>query len=165
LSSYTQANGCAASCHDDGATWNRRWIGVADASWADTNDASSAAVCGNCHGSFAEGWNIIGETDHVNPSATNDPTQLGSTTPRTQHDECTLCHGWGDAAYTGGKHLNGTITVNSDVEYVDTDGSCSVNCHDALALTMATNSGWTIDTVCPDECGVDDSHGSPGDAW
>ncbi|MDF1527283.1 MAG: hypothetical protein P1S59_13660, partial [bacterium] len=141
---------CAAVCHSDSATWNRQWAGVADTVWNYTDDPSTAAVCGNCHGTFFEGWGIIGETNHVNPSTSNDPATLASATPRSSHDECTLCHGWADGSNnyaTGLMHENGFATMNSDVQYQDADGSCSVNCHTPLTLPMNTASGWTVDYV------------------
>ncbi|NIP16466.1 MAG: hypothetical protein GWM88_17635, partial [Pseudomonadales bacterium] len=144
---------CAASCHSDGATWNREWSGVTDVSWAYTDDASAAAVCGNCHGSFAEGWNIVGETSHVNPDADNNPNTLDADPARSGHTECTLCHGWDDGGgnyQTGTRHINTFITMNSDVGYTDTgdiNSGCSINCHDPLTLTMSGASGWTGDTV------------------
>jgi hypothetical protein len=147
---------CAATCHTDDNTtnvlWNRRWSGVEDAAWGYGDNASTALVCGNCHGSFQTGWNIVGETDHVDPDVDNVGTVLIDT--RGNHTECTSCHGWNDAATnyaTATKHINGFITTNSDLGYQNADGSCTTNCHGSYTgpteLTMTTASGWTNDSI------------------
>jgi predicted CxxxxCH...CXXCH cytochrome family protein len=162
---YNEAgDGCAAVCHTDSTHgyWNRRWTGAVDTAWAYANNAATATQCGNCHGSFQTNWNIVGETSHANPDANNDPNTLGGSPARGSHTECTMCHGWGVAVYsTGTKHVNGSVTMNSDVTYLDVDGSCSINCHSAYLpdeLTMITASGWAVDAVAGGAPGCGSCH-------
>jgi len=94
ITAYSQAAGCQANCHSDGADWGRKWIGVTDAQPAYTDDPATAAVCGNCHGSFNTGWNwneTTTGTDHTDPDGDNVGDGMGN------HANCTTCHGWGDA--------------------------------------------------------------------
>jgi len=147
IASYSQAAGCAASCHTDGGDWSRKWIGVVDAQPAMT-DAVTAAVCANCHGTFS-GWRWneanASTTDHTNP----DPDNAGD--GMTSHGQCSSCHGWGNATYiSAGKHNNGNITMNgpaptAGLQYDDATGGCAINCHGGNTLTMNSNSGWTAD--------------------
>lgn len=137
---------CAATCHSDGGTWNREWSGVTDAAWAYGDNASSAAVCGNCHGSFFTGWNIIGNTSHDNPDVDNDPNTLA--TAKASHTECSTCHAWGHTNYTTGtKHKNNLLEMNSTLDSTPGDGSCTTTCHAAMTLTMNATSGWTDASV------------------
>lgn len=137
---------CAATCHTDSGTWNREWSGVTDAAWAYANDAATTAVCGNCHGSFFTGWNIIGNTTHENPDIDNDPDTLA--TSKASHSECSTCHAWGHTNYTtGAKHENNTLETNSTLDTTPGDGSCTTTCHAPLTLTMNATSGWTDASV------------------
>jgi predicted CxxxxCH...CXXCH cytochrome family protein len=159
-------DGCAASCHDDGGSWNREWSGVEDVSWTYTDDAASAAVCGNCHGSFGMGWNLTAsDTNHGNPYGTNDPNRLDNSPARGQHTECTSCHGWDDSGgnYEGAtKHTNDSITMNSDLSYNDADGSCGSNCHGGYTdITMTPLSEWPNDTVAAGAVSCGSCHGDP----
>lgn len=148
--SYDRTNDfCAAVCHTDSGTWNREWSGVTDAAWAYTDLAESAAVCGNCHGSFFAGWNIIGNTSHDNPDVDNDPDTLA--TSKGSHTECSACHAWGHTNYsTGTKHENGTLEMNATLDTTPGDGNCTTNCHSPLNLTMNATSGWTDASVVGD---------------
>ncbi|MDT8423358.1 MAG: CxxxxCH/CxxCH domain-containing protein, partial [Desulfuromonadales bacterium] len=156
---------CAATCHADSGTWNREWSGVTDAAWAYTDLAESAAVCGNCHGSFFTGWNIVGDTTHDNPDATNDTNASTADNPDTlatskaSHGECTKCHGWIHTNYTtGAKHENNLLEMNSTLDTSPGDGDCTTNCHSGQALTMAAASGWTDATVVGDGVACADCH-------
>jgi predicted CxxxxCH...CXXCH cytochrome family protein len=42
--------GVATGCHSDAGTWARRWSTTA-------RDTTGVAICANCHGTFAAGWN------------------------------------------------------------------------------------------------------------
>lgn len=137
---------CAATCHTDSGTWNREWSGVTDAAWAYANDAATTAVCGNCHGSFFTGWNIVGNTTHENPDIDNDPDTLA--TSKASHTECSTCHAWGHTNYTTGvKHENNILEMNSTLDTTPGDGSCTTTCHSPLTLTMNATSGWTDGSV------------------
>lgn len=178
--SYNSATGCAANCHADGGDWNRKWTGAVNALPL-YSDAPTAAVCDNCHGSFAQGWNFVNEgnastTDHTDPDADNVGDQMNA----AGHEVCTKCHGWGVAGYqTGTKHKNNSLTMNSDLGYVDGTGGCTVNCHKGMTLTAKTNSGFLTDTgaygapscggchddgVIPPNSGAHAIHGSDADA-
>jgi hypothetical protein len=162
----TTNDGCAASCHDDGGSWNREWSGVVDALWNYTDDAATDDVCGNCHGSFAMGWNLTAsDTNHGNPYGTNDPNRLDNSPARGQHTECTSCHGWddsGNAYATSARHDNGSITMNSDLSYNDADGSCGSNCHGGYTdITMTPLSEWPNDTVAAGAVSCGSCHGDP----
>ena len=146
---YRTANGdCYATCHADGGDWRRKWLNVTDAKPQET-DLATAAVCGNCHGSFAQGWKFVNEantstTDHTDPDADNSGDQLNT----AGHQICSACHGWGVAGYdSGNKHQNNSLTMNSDLGYTDGTGGCATNCHHGLTLTMKTNSGFTTETA------------------
>lgn len=141
--SYDRTNDyCAAVCHTDSGTWNREWSGVTDAAWAYANDAATTLVCGNCHGSFFTGWNIVGNTTHDNPDVDNDPDTLA--TSKASHSECSTCHAWGHTNYTTGvKHENNTLEMNSTLDTTPGDGSCTTTCHAPFTLTMNATSGWT----------------------
>jgi predicted CxxxxCH...CXXCH cytochrome family protein len=166
------ADACAATCHTDNATWNRAWTGVADVAWSYANNAATAPVCGNCHGSFFTGWNIIGATSHLNPDPDNDANPTTPDNPDTlatskgSHSECSTCHAWGHSNYTtGNKHVNNTLEMNSTLNY--SAGSCSINCHSGLTLTMDPNSGWPDASVVGDgvTCGGCHTGGAtPGSA-
>jgi len=148
---------CAATCHTDAGTWQRRWSTAVDGTWAYGNDAASATVCGNCHGSFFTGWNIVGATDHVNPDVDNDPDTLA--TSKSNHGECSKCHGWGHTNYsTGTKHENNTLEMNSTLDTTPGDGNCTTNCHAGLTLTMNGTSGWTDASVVGDGVACGDCH-------
>ncbi|MDF1581491.1 MAG: CxxxxCH/CxxCH domain-containing protein, partial [Desulfuromonadales bacterium] len=167
--SYDRTNDfCAAVCHTDSGTWNRAWSGVTDAAWAYANDATTTAVCGNCHGSFLTGWNIIGATSHDNPDVDNDPDTLA--TSKGSHSECSACHAWGHTNYTTGTmHENTTLETNSTLGYdnANPDAICSTNCHSGMTLTMKSVSGWTDASVAGDgvTCGGCHTGGvTPGSA-
>jgi hypothetical protein len=168
ITSYDQAGGCAASCHDDGATWNRRWIGVADAKPA-ASDTVSAAVCDNCHGSFRSNWKIIGETNHVNPDSDNDGGSFGDAMGAAgAHPDCAICHGWGNANYAatwGSDHGNNLINMNGEAGYQDAGGQageCTSNCHGGYTnLALDTNSGWTVTYGDYGAGGCNGCHGYP----
>jgi len=158
-------DGCAANCHSDGGTWNREWSGAADVTWDYANDAATADVCGNCHGSFFTGWNIVGDTSHDNPSSVNDANATTGDDPDTlatskaSHGECTKCHGWGHANYTGNTlHENDILEMNSTLDTSPGDGDCTTNCHSGQTLTMAAASGWTDGTVVGDGVACTDCH-------
>lgn len=137
---------CAATCHTDAGTWNREWSGVTDVAWGYANDASTTAVCGNCHGSFFTGWNIVGNTTHDNPDVDNDPDTLA--TSKGSHSECSTCHAWGHTNYTTGvKHENNFVEMNSTLDTTPGDGNCTTNCHAGQTLTMNATSGWTDASV------------------
>ncbi|MDT8442159.1 MAG: CxxxxCH/CxxCH domain-containing protein [Desulfuromonadales bacterium] len=135
----TGASTCMAACHDDGGDWTRRWNTAVDAKPLYT-DAGTAAVCGNCHGGFAQGWNDL-SSSHINPDADNDPTD-----GMPSHNICSSCHGWGDTGYAGNtKHQNSAVTMNLDLGYDDPSGTCSTNCHSGMTLSVDTNSGFPVD--------------------
>lgn len=178
--SYNSATGCSANCHADAGDWNRKWTGAVNALPLYT-DLATAAVCDNCHGSFAQGWNFVNEgnastTDHTDPDADNVGDQMNA----AGHAVCTKCHGWGVAGYqTGTKHKNNNLTMNSDLGYVDGTGGCTVNCHKGMTLTAKTNSGFITDTgaygapscggchddgAIPPNSGAHAIHGSDADA-
>ncbi len=155
---------CAATCHSDGGTWNREWSGAVDTAWGYTDDAASATVCGNCHGSFATEWNIVGDTSHDNPDADNDPDTLA--TSKSSHGECSSCHAWGHANYsTGTMHENDTLEMNATLDTTPGDGNCTSSCHAGQTLTMAANSGWTDASVAGDGVSCDVCHGGSGQYW
>jgi hypothetical protein len=155
---------CAATCHSDGATWNREWSGAFDGTvtvGSDADDDTGAQqVCGNCHGTFAADWNIIGNTSHDNPSAVNDPDTLA--TSKTNHGICSKCHGWGHANYTAAMHNTGadSIQMNSTLGYdnVNPDATCAKECHNGQTLTMKSVSGWTDASVAGDDVLCGDCH-------
>ena len=142
---------CAAACHSDSGTWNREWSGAVDAAWAYADDASSATVCGNCHGTFAAVWNIVGDTDHVDPDVDNGANTLADSVG--SHNTCSACHAWGHTNYsTGTMHENSTLETNSTLGYdnANPDATCSTNCHSGMTLTMKSASGWTDASVAGD---------------
>ncbi|PLX91994.1 MAG: hypothetical protein C0621_10445 [Desulfuromonas sp.] len=162
---------CAAACHSDAGTWGRRWVYAKtnDVAWLITDDAASAAVCGNCHGSFFTGWNIVGDTSHDNPDVDNDANAGTADNPDTlatsksSHGECSKCHGWGHANYTAVMHNNVAtpeLHMNSTLSYdnANPDATCSVNCHSGQALTMKSVSGWTDAGVAGDGVACADCH-------
>jgi predicted CxxxxCH...CXXCH cytochrome family protein len=153
--------GCQASCHADGGDWWRVWTGVVDDK-PDTFNPGDA-VCNNCHGDFASGFNwddppTDGTTvDHTDPSAVNTGDKMD------QHAVCQTCHGWGHANYNetwlGSSDINyaghgdGHITMNGPDEpigpfspqgaqYDDDTGGCAKACH-SVALVLNNSSGWT----------------------
>lgn len=177
----TSTNTCYASCHADGGDWARKWVGVVDAKPLHT-DAATAAVCGNCHGSFAQGWRFVNEagastTDHTDPETVDN---TGDQMNTTGHQVCSKCHGWGVAAYQSAtKHQNNNLTMNSDLGYTDGTGGCTTNCHGGKTLTMQSNSGFTNDSgaygvlscgschndgAIPPNSGAHAAHGADADA-
>jgi hypothetical protein len=164
---YARAtDACAANCHRDAGTWNRAWNNVTDAAWSYANDAATADVCGNCHGSFFTGWTVIGETSHINPSTLNDPNTLA--TSKDSHGECSKCHGWGHSNYSSANmHANNSVEMNSTLGYSNAAGTCSTNCHAGQNYVMNTNSGWTTTTVAGEGVACGDCHNGgvrPGSA-
>jgi predicted CxxxxCH...CXXCH cytochrome family protein len=161
VSSYV-STGCAANCHapagGDNGTWYRKWAGVTDAAWSYTN-AQDNAVCDNCHGSFFHGWRwdevALQDTDHTDPAASDGGDNMGV----GSHSDCDTCHGWSRTGYdTGSFHVNGSITMNSDVGYDNTTGGCTGSCHSVSGLTMDTDSGWSNDSSAFGGVGCMDCH-------
>ncbi len=180
IGSYANPGGCASNCHKDGGDWKRKWIGVTDAAPA-YSDPATAAVCANCHGSFAQGWNFVNEggattSDHTDP----DPDNTGDQMNAGGHVVCSKCHGWGTAAYqSGNMHNNNLIAMNADLGYDNGTGNCAVNCHSGKTLTTNTNSGFTNesgsfggvgcgschdDGTIPPNSGAHAAHGANADA-
>ena len=144
---------CQATCHSDqqvadtnppalpASRWRRTWIGVADARPLATNNPGDA-VCKNCHGDFAGGWNLVeadaSTTDHTDPYTPNTGDRM------SQHSVCQTCHGWGNVNYSATwadtalpRHGDGSITMNgpqptTGAGYINTGvnaGGCAKACH------------------------------------
>ena len=164
-------DGCAGFCHSDGGTWNREWNSSFDGTvvlGSDADDDVGNQVCGNCHGTFASGWNIVGNTSHGNPDPDNDANATTGDDPDTlatskgSHGICSKCHGWAHASYTAAMHNSGVddIQTNATLSYdnADPDATCSTNCHAGQTLTMKSDSGWTDASIAGDGVACADCH-------
>jgi predicted CxxxxCH...CXXCH cytochrome family protein len=146
--------GVATNCHSDGGDWTRKWNNAVNAKPLPTDDPTTATVCRNCHGTFAQGWNSL-SASHIDPDLDNtgDQMQAGG------HLVCEKCHGWGNANYNrtwlGSSnfdydgHGDGHITMNGPVPIGTgynpaTRGCDTINCHGASTLTLSATSGWTV---------------------
>ena len=172
IGSYSNANGCASSCHLDGGKWSRAWVGVADAK--PDGAAPGDAVCDNCHGdglsnattadsTWRTGVVPVHETDWDGDTTANEVLQ-----PVSNHGTCQSCHGWNNgnynAAYNGAVsavyvgHGDGNITMNgpdptTGAKYNETDFGCAAACHqgsyaplsgDANEDHVMADSAWPV---------------------
>jgi|GEM_PF-5246888 len=129
---------CATSCHSDNAKWSRLWH--------EASAATDGTECVGCHGTFTGGW-AAGVVPNHNADWDADATpELAS-----NHTGCKTCHGFNSSAdkataYNMNMHRNGSIEMNSDAAYNQTNFGCdSAGCHGGASVNhRLADSGWTI---------------------
>lgn len=129
---------CATTCHSDNAKWRRLWH---------NNSANTDGTeCVGCHGTFTSGW-----ATGVVPNHNADWDADGTPELASNHTGCKTCHGFNSStdkatAYNVSMHRNGSIEMNSDTAYNQTNFGCdSAGCHGGASVNhRLADSGWTI---------------------
>ena len=159
-------NGCAVTCHSDTLGGAPKW----GRKWSTTITATDGTECANCHGDFAAGWVVGFAPSHDKPNMNN----------TANHEECKMCHVFGDAAYdftpkwdartTGGgtsMHGNRQITMNNSatVAYQAGTNGCVTVCHaNDAAHQITPDSGWTVELVAGPGAACTSCHSTTGSA-
>ncbi|MBI5141077.1 MAG: CxxxxCH/CxxCH domain-containing protein [Nitrospirae bacterium] len=129
---------CATTCHADSAKWSRVWH--------ENSAATDGTECVGCHGTFTGGW-----ASGVVPNHNADWDADLSPELASNHTGCKTCHGFNSAtdkatAYNVSMHRNGSIEMNSDAAYNQTNFGCdTAGCHGGASVNhRLADSGWTI---------------------
>ncbi|GEM_PF-1329073 len=159
--------GCHAGAGDAG-TWARQW-----------NSANATATTGNeckgCHGGFAGTDWTFGAVHNTGDTTTehqynwdgdaNPSEVIGNHKDNAANaTRCNVCHVYADAPYTTGAfatyHRNGTIEMNTVVEYSTTNKNCTGACHAANNANHNLDaSGWTVNPIAGPAMACSSCHG------
>ena len=151
---FGAGGGTLTTCHSgtgDQRTWKRVWNSA-------VNNGTGGAECAGCHGGFNSDW-TFGTTANTTDGSVEhgrnwDTPQDGVAEVIGNHSnntsnavKCNTCHVYGDPQYIltgGGKHhMDGNITMNTQVTYSGTTWNCSNTCHIDNTNHNLEDSGWT----------------------
>ena len=157
-----------ASCHagtGDAGSWARKWNSAVSAQ-------TNGTECQGCHGGFAGTDWTFGSTHNASDGSTEHNYNWdldGSTEIIGNHKDnlantsrCNICHVYGGAPYAtlATYHRNGTIEMNSTVEYSTTNFNCTGACHAANNTNHNLDtSGWTVNPIAGTALACSSCHG------
>ena len=153
VGSPTGNAGCHAGTGDAG-TWARVWNST-------VSNQTNGTECKGCHGGFAGTDWTFGSTHNISDGSTehqynwdgdaNTSEVIGNHKDNAANTtRCNTCHVYADAPYgtLATYHRNGTIEMNSTVEYSTSNFNCTGACHAANNTNHNLDtSGWTVNPI------------------